>query len=236
MRLEKRLLVNGHKVKLGSDKIDLGLNRVGVAEFEVLEDVEGDQGRSLVEFYTGVAGQAEYKVFHGALMEITPLGPSRQRLVVKELCTMLEMSQTFNFRRASPREVLSRIEQITGLTFLLPVNQAYLEDKYLRNLGKASGLEALARLGTESGSKDLVWYQLPDSQMYWGHWAHGPFTKNTLPVDAKLVLRKDEANRTLDLPYIPALRPGMVVQAGFRFLIESCLFAGDKVTLGFRKV
>ena len=236
MRIEKRLLVNGNKLPLAGEKVDLGLGRIGEAEFDVLTEINLPPGRTLVELYAGVAGQNEFRVFTGVLTEIRPRGSARQLLRARELSMVLELEQRFNMHRPTPRELIARIEKYTSLNFLLPVGMDYLDQRFIEGLDTCSSVKALELMIKDSGSKDLVWYQMPDGKMFFGHWIHGPYTKNPLPVDAHLLTGRDDKARTLNLPYIPALRPGMVVQADFRFLIEKLRFNESLCSVQWRKV
>ena len=46
----------------------------------------------------------------------------------------------------------------------------------------------------------------------------------------------DDKSRTLMLPYIPALRPGMMVESDFRFRIDGLVFTGEKLKVNWTKV
>jgi hypothetical protein len=132
--------------------------------------------------------------------------------------------------------VIAKIESTTGLRFLLPAGADYLDHRRVRfqHYGTCRGaLEVAARKWEVD---DAVWFQLPDGRMYWGHWALGPYTKAPLPISSDLISERNAERRTLVLPYIPALRPGMVVQSDFRFRIDALVFSGDTTRVEWREL
>ena len=236
MNLRKRLLINGNQVALGSDRVELGLNRIGEGVFDILEPIPASARTPLAEFYLGVGEQDEYLVMTGAVMAKEPKGEGRFRITVRELSAVLDMPVRIDMRQVSARQVLGRIEKKTGLRFLLPAKARYLDERRIRFVSHGSGVEALALIAERWELSNVVWFQLPDGRMYWGHWTQGPYTASEVPIDPKLVLRQDDEQGTLELPCIPALRPGILVRTDFRFRIDHVIFIGDKVQLAFTRV
>lgn len=236
MRLNKRLIVNGRRLPLATDYVRLRLNEVGEGIFEVLEAPRGGGRRALAEYYVGVGDTEEYLVLTGAVTETREQAPGRIRLHVSELCTVLEMTHTFNLMHCTPREVIGKIEDVTGLRFLLPAGERYLDERRLQFTHYGKCRDALRRMATLWEVDGAVWFQLPDGRMYWGHWSLGPYTKAPLPIGSELILEHDRQRRTLVLPYIPALRPGMMVQSSFRFRIDSLIYSGDTARLEYTEV
>jgi hypothetical protein len=235
LRLTKRLLINGRQIALASDTVRLRLSEVGVGIFEVLEEPPR-LARALVELYASAAGAEEYLVLTGAVSETRKLAPGRLRIDVVELSTVLNTTLVLNMMHCTARQVIARIERATGLRFLLPAGADYLDEprQQFRHYGNCrSVLEAAA---AKWDVDDAVWFQLPDGRMYWGHWSLGPYNKAPLPITSDLILQRDAAKHTLVLPYIPALRPGMVIQSDFRFRIDGLVYSGDTVRVDWREV
>ena len=233
--LNKRLLINGQAMPLASDFVRLKLNEVGEGFFEVLEQPRSE-GRALVEFYAGVNGKEEYLVFTGALREVKQMGEGRFRVTARELCMVLDMNIILNFGRCTAREVIAKIEKETGLKFLLPKGAYYLDENRLQFTHYGSASDAIKAVTHKWDLKEMVWFQLPDGRMYWGHWTQGPYTRAPLPIEAKLMSEMNDKSRTLMLPYIPALRPGMLVESDFRFRIDGLVFTGEKLKVNWTKV
>lgn len=235
MNLRKRLLVNGKPLSLDKARLELGLNRHGEGTFEVLEKLPASARTPLAEYYLGVGDQPDYLVMTGAVTEYQPLGQARYRIVVRELSSVLDMPVQVNLTQVSARQVLNRIEKQTGLRFLLPAKASYLDERRVRFQSFGSGADALKLLQHVWELTSVVWYQLPDGRMYWGHWSQGPYNASEVPIDPKLILARNDQGNTLDLPCIPALRPGMVVRTEFRFRIDALVFSEDLVRLHYSK-
>lgn len=226
LRLNKRLLVNSRPIALASDYVRLHLNEVGTGIFEVLQRPPQTQ-RAVVEFYVAVGDSEEFLVLTGVLTDTRELAPGRFRIDVSELSTVLETTVVLNLFQCTARDVVSKIEGATGLRFLLPAGEAYLDQRRVvfKHYGRAR--DALRVAATLWEVDDAVWFQLPDGRMYWGNWARGPYTKGPLPISSDLISHRDNERHTLVLPYIPALRPGMMVQSNFRFRIDGIVYSGD---------
>lgn len=235
MRLHKRLLINGHMVALASDYVKLALNQVGAGIFE-LNERPASGSKALVELYVGVGDADEYLVFTGALTDSRELAAGRYRIDALELSTVLETTVILNMRHATPRQIVGKIEGATGLRFLLPARADYLDERRVGFQFYGRARDALERTAKLWGAEEAVWFQLPDGRMYWGHWALGPYTKAPLPIEPQLITSRDDERRVLEMPYIPILRPGMVVQADFRFLIDTVVLSGDTVRIAWRSV
>lgn len=234
--IDKRLVINGKAMPLSSDFVKLKLNEVGEGVFEVLQQPPRSERQALVEFYAGVGGKEEYLVFTGALREVKQLGEGRFRLTARELCMILDLHVGINMMRCTARDVIAKIEKKTGLKFMLPKGAYYLDESRLQfsHYGPASG--AIKAISEKWDLKEMVWFQLPDGRMYWGHWTQGPYTRAPLPIKSDLINELNDKTRTLMLPYIPALRPGMLVNSDFRFRIDGLVFTGEKLKVNWTKV
>lgn len=232
MRISKRLLINGRPLPLASDYVRLRLSRIGEGIFEVLEEPRGLQ-RALVEFYVSVGETQEFLVLTGAVTATRRTAPGRVRIDVRELSTVLDTTIILNLMHCTARQVVAKIERETGLRFLLPAGAAYLDERRVRFQFYGRCRDALEVAAKKWEIDEAVWFQLPDGRMYWGHWALGPYNKAPLPIEANLIIERDAERRTLTLPYIPALRPGMVVQADERFRIDGLLYSGDTVRVDY---
>jgi hypothetical protein len=235
LRLNKRLLINGRPVSLASDYVRLHLNEIGTGIFEVLEKPPALR-RALVELYAAVGDTEEYLIFTGAVTDTRETAPGRLRIDASELSMVLEATCVINLMHCTARQVVGKIERETGLRFLLPAGAGYLDERRVMFKSYGSARDALDAAAKRWEVEDAVWFQLPDGRMYWGHWALGPYTRAPLPISSDLISQRDEERRTLVLPYIPALRPGMVVQSDFRFRIDGLVFSGDTVRVQWRAV
>ena len=235
MRLNKRLLINGRPCVPKWEEVRLGMSQVGGGSFLVPLEMP-PRPRSLAEFYVGVGGQQEYLMLSGAVTEVTPREPGYYQIGVLELTAVLQMPLVLNLRSPTLREIIAKVEDATGLRFLLPAGAVYLDEH--RHMFAHSGTagDALVRVAKDWDLPGAVWYQLPDGQVFWGHWRSGPYTKSTVPIGQNLISNLNVVDNTLQVPCIPPLRPGMVIDGGFRFRINTLVYSGDKMTLQWDKV
>jgi hypothetical protein len=235
VRLTKRLLINGQQIPLASDYVRLHLNDVGAGIFEVLEAPRSVR-RALAELYVAVGDAEEYLILTGAVTETRQLAPGRLRLDVSELAMVLDSTIVINLMHGTARQVVAKIEGATGLRFLLPAGADYLDQRRVVFKYYGRCRDALEAAAGKWEVDEAVWFQLPDGRMYWGHWALGPYSKAPLPISSDLISQRDMERHTLVLPYIPALRPGMVVQSDFRFRIEGLVFSGDTARVEWKEL
>ncbi|MDH5752682.1 MAG: hypothetical protein OEZ59_09735 [Deltaproteobacteria bacterium] len=235
MEINKRLVINGRKGSLIRDEVTLGLSQVGSGRFQVWLEQPPPQ-RGVAEFYVGVAGQQEYLVLVGALTSVESTQPGQYKIEVSELTMSLAQKMVINMRWPTVRDVISRVEDISRLHFLLPAGAVYLDEKRPSFTSGGTALDALGLLASKWELPGSVWYQLPDGRVYWGHWASGPYTRSPVPIKKELLRDLDESKNYLSLPYIPALRPGMVVESSFRFRLDRLVFGRDRIGVYWTKV
>lgn len=235
MPVQKRLLINNQPVPLAAEHVQLALSQVGAGVFDVLADL-GEPRNALVELYAGYPEHEEYRVMMGAVTNCERVDQGRTRVTARELSAVLDLPGFFHLRHPTPRDVIHKIERTTRLHFLLPKGASYLQDRridFVFNGPCSQALELLAKRWELSG---MVWCQLPDATIYWGHWSTGPYTGDVVPLEDRLVQSFDKQRQTITLPYIPALRPGMVMQGQFRFRIDSLAFNGEQVQVSWTRV
>ncbi|MDH4246533.1 MAG: hypothetical protein OEW39_01815 [Deltaproteobacteria bacterium] len=230
MRLNKRLLINGRPYVPKREEVRMGLSQIGGGTFVVALNGPPNS-RSLVEFYVGVGEQQEYLMLSGAITEAEPENPGFYRIVVRELTAVLQIPMVLNLRQPSLREIIAKVEEATGLRFLLPAGAVYLDEHRHQFSHQGSAADALTRLAKEWDLPGAVWYQLPDGQVFWGHWRAGPYTRANLPINSNLITKLNQVDSTLHLPCIPPLRPGMVIESNFRFRINALIYSGEEMTV-----
>jgi len=247
MKVRQRLLVNGEAVVPLAFTVRLALNSVGWARFTLpvgalsglpaatRNEVPGLRG-ALAELYLGVGGREDYLVLVGAVTESRGSAEQERSVQARELCAALEFPAVYYLRNITAREVIAHIERRSRLRFILPSGAPYLDQPSPVFESKGTHVNALNKIGLLWSVPGSVWYQLPDGRVYWGQWNSGPFNKAPLPVDPRLILQEDETQKTLLLPCIPALRPGMVLDCRFRRRIEALTFEGDTVLLEWQRV
>ncbi len=249
MQVTRRLMIGGRPLAPRSMRAHLGLSTVGSAQLrlgpealtpgpadrEAIHALLGIAKGQLAECYLSVAGGADYLILMGAVTQVTP-GQGEYEVTVRELCAILDYPAVFYFRHKSAREVVAEVEQKSRLHFLVPSRAPYLEERRPVFQSTGSFRSALQKVIQLWELPDTVWYQLPDGTMFFGPWRAGPFNKADVPVESGLVLEQNLEARTLRLPLIPALRPGMVVDCGFRFRIDALEFEDETMLIRWTRL
>jgi len=249
MEIGRKLVLGGRTLVPRTFEARLGLSTVGTATLQLgpealasgpadarsLQDLLGSAKGRLAECFVSVAGQQDYLILMGPVVQVRAAGGVFE-LAVRELCTVLDIPTSIYSRQCSAREIVAAVEKKSGLHFLVPARAPFLDEikPVFQFVGTCRAV--LEKVIQAWDLPDVVWYQLPDGIVFFGPWRIGPFTKSEVPVDERLVLEKNLETRTLRLPMIPALRPGMIVNCGFRFRIDELQFAHDTVSIRWTRL
>lgn len=234
IHLEKQLTVAGTSyggtgAAIVADEVALELNAVGRAVFRV-EGTAGDVLQSALRLASGYrGGGAVYPLFAGMVTEALPAGENETRIVAREPAMLLELPAGFALRHVTPAQVLAKIEELTGLRFLLPDSGAYLAERAPYFSAEGSCRQALDAMGAAWEVPRAVWASLPDGAIYWGDWEASPFNQDVVVMDPHLVVELDPEARALVLPWMPRLRPGVVIEADHTFMVQRAVFSGSTV-------
>jgi len=228
LAIEKRLEVNGETVELVGEKVTLELGAVGRGRFTV-RGLEGPPGNVPARFLAGLQGEGRVMpVLVGAVAESALVGADEWLLTVLEPSALLKLPAAFALRHCTPREVLAAIEGVTGLSFLLPGDGAYLARRLPRYAPAGTCRAALEAMGGAWGVADAVWSGLPDGRVYWGPWASGPWGTEVIGIDPALIVSREE--RALTIAYIPYARPGVTIRdsaaGGDPVMVRRVVFGG----------
>ena len=238
LNLEKRLEVGGEVLPLVKDEVTLELNGVGRGVFQVRGGAGPEIGVA-ARFFAGYRGSGKvYPMLTGLVAESARLAPDLWRVVVREPAMLLDARADFFLRHTTPRGVLARIEELTGLAFLIPAEAGYADRRIPYFLAEGTCRQAIEALGPAWEIERALWFTLPDGRIFWGDWADGPFKQSTVPLDSRLVVERDPEARAIALPYLPRLRPGVVVEMEGvpTFMVRRAAFAGDRVRLEWGEV
>ncbi|MFI5400014.1 MAG: hypothetical protein ACHQZQ_03055 [SAR324 cluster bacterium] len=249
MQIARKFVMGGRPLVPRTLQARLALSAVGTATLQIgpealtpgpadaraIEGMLGSAKGQLAECFVSVAGQQDYLVLMGPVVQVRAAGGVFD-LTVRELCTVLDIPTSIYSRQCSAREIVASVEKKSGLHFLVPARAPFLDE--IKPVFQFAGTcrAALEKVIQAWDLPEVVWYQLPDGTMFFGPWRTGPFTKSDVPVDERLVLEKNVEQRTLRLPMIPALRPGMIVNCGFRFRIDELQFEHDTVSIRWSRL
>lgn len=238
LALVKRLEVGGAALPVVDDRVTLELGAVGRGVFYLRGD-QSDTQIGPVRFVVSRPGQnLAVPVLYGLTAESARAEDGSWRVVVREPAAALELPSDFAVRHPLPADVLQAIEQRTGLEFLLPAGAPYLAERLPYFYAQETCRQALEAMGPAWGMADAVWAGLPDGRVWWGRWADSPFAGEAFTLDRRLVLERDPEARALVLPYLPRLRPGVLVttEGAPTFIIRRVTHAGEHTRIEWGEV
>ena len=186
----------------------------------------------LVALELGYAHQdALQRVFIGFVEKVTPVGTQRAKLVCRELSAALFNRLPLDLRHVSGREVLARINELTGLNFATP-NEKYATKKVANFFNLGNGYQAMNMIGRVFNVPDYIWQQQGNGVIYVGSWAQSRWAKLKNLVLPEKLFDQQEASNSAQVATIPQLRPGMRVN-GHR--ITQITFKGNNMVLAWNK-
>ena len=228
MRLRKTLLFNGRALPLvpASDLVCMGFNQASSGKFEIQTN-QPLPGRCVVEFFAGVADDPQqHLLLCGALTGVRR-SPQGWSIEVHESAARLEQPLHLALKACTGRDVLASIQQKVDLQFLSPKREKRMDIAIPSFHFKGSANQALAHLGKALGLRGSVWQQLGDGRVFWGAWNKAPFNARSLEVDPRLIQHWNPEKGVLQLHYIPALKPGIVLQGNWGLLRIDALVFND---------
>ena len=249
MQIARKVVIAGRPLVPVTLQAHVAMSTVGTATFQAgpealtpgpadpraIERLLGSAKGQLAECFVSVAGKQDFLVLMGPVVQVQA-GRGVFDVTVRELCTVLDIPTAIYARQCSAREIVAKVEKKSGLHFLVPARAPFLDE--IRPVFDFTGTcrAALGKVIQVWDLPEVVWYQLPDGTMFFGPWRMGPFTKSEVPVEERLILEKNLSERTLRLPMIPALRPGMTVNCGFRFRIDELELEHDSVLIHWTRL
>ncbi|MEZ9198593.1 hypothetical protein [Shewanella sp. 10N.286.54.B9] len=205
MKLSYRLTVGTEVLAIAEHHVVLELSSAGRAVFEVQGEVKRGQ---LVAFDLGYHNKLQ-RYFSGYITKATPSNTGMQRIVVRELASLLAEHCPVNIRHATFRQVITQLAADTGLSFVIPDNAAYLDSKVPNFTSQGTGYQLLASLSGVFGIDDCIWYQQPDGQIFVGSYQDSRWPSKPLPISQGF--SKRQFSNSWQLMAMPAMRPGAMV-------------------------
>lgn len=234
LRLNKQLLVQGQALELAGDRVDLGLRRIGQGWFATHGASPAQGARA--EFFVRLGDAPAHRIITGQITETRSLGPHLWAVNLVEDAVALNKSLTLRLGHCTPRHIAAALEYSTKLKLLLPLRAPYLDREREEFQYRGNGISLLQYAERIWNLHGLVWSMLPSGQLYWGPWQNAPFSAGKLRLKQNLIRNQDDDQHTLDLPYIPALRPGVLVRDPFPFRIERVIFHETQATIHWRPI
>jgi len=207
----------------------LVLSGIGRGEFQVRSEDALEVG-VLLRYSIGL-NDAAWPVLLGVTTEVSHMADGLWAVTARELTAALEAPASLALRHVTPAQVLAALESSTGLRFLLPADAPYLLERQPYFMSQGDARSALEQMGVAWGQTQPIWAQLPDGRVFWGDWLDSPFNTDPLVIAQGLIQERDGSG-TLELPCLPALRPGMALSIdGATGFIDAVTHTGNRTLL-----
>ena len=210
----------------------LALSGIGRGEYQVRSEEAPELG--VVLRHTVALDGTTWPVLLGVVTGVSPLAASLWAVTARELTAALESSASLSLRHVTPAQVLASMESSTGLRFLLPAEAPYLLERQPYFMSQGDARAALGQMGIAWGLTQPIWAQQPDGRVFWGEWQDSPFNTDPLVIAPALIQERDDSN-SLELPCLPALRPGTAVSIDSTTgIINSVTHTGNRTRISWR--
>lgn len=222
MKLTKRLTIGSNQPELVTHHIVLELSAGGRGILTVKGDVSKGQ---LVSLDIGYNNQL-VRYFTGYVSKVTPAGNGTNKIMVRELSGILAERYPISIRHATMRQVVTKLAEDTGLSFVIPEGQTYTDTPIANFTSQGTGYQLLSNLFRAFAVPDGVWYQQQDGQIYVGGYQHCRWATRTVEIPQGL--SQQQNNNNWKLLAMPAMRPGAMVNNN---RINQVELAGDTMTI-----
>ncbi|YCO01562.1 hypothetical protein ACB087_01310 [Vibrio sp. VNB-15] len=222
MKLNKRLIINGHVRKLVEEQVVLELSAGGRATFVVEGEV---QPRDLVELHLGYQDEL-VRYFDGYVTKVQPAQTGFTRLIARERAGLLAARWPMSIQHPTVSEIIEQLSVDTGLRFALP-EQEYVVKRIANFTSQGTGYQLLSNIGRAFEIDDFVWYQQSDGHIYLGRFSDSRWPERAVELDASLS-HEQLGGESMTLAMMPSVRPGALV-SGKR--ITQVHFANTDMTL-----
>jgi len=233
----KRLSVGQKVGEPQEDHVVLGLNQVGWGTFEVRSaDFSDLKVKDTCRFYVGRSDKFTVLLLQGQISLVEEIRPGTIRITVHQRCRALDQVHPLHLTECTALHVLQELVEATSLTFATadPKDPAagYLTTSVPSFTSQGSLRSALESMGPVFGVPDAVWYEQPDGKVFWGSWGQTTMAKSPLPLQGNVIQERDPGGRSVLIPIVGAIRPGMVMQAPEgNYRVDGLQLQGDRMRL-----
>ncbi|MGF1702969.1 hypothetical protein L4D09_22015 [Photobacterium makurazakiensis] len=200
-----RVYLGSKKTKVKSHHVVFSQNTPGRCSLVV----EGNPApNTLVAVDIGWGNDID-RIFLGYVERVTPVENGWSSLFCRELAAVLFKSLNVTLRHPTLMQLLSDVTNKTGLQFVVP-EKAYGKTAIPCFYSDGNGYRVMDELGQAFSIDDLFWQQQGNGQVYVGSWKDSFWANKpvTIPND---LMTNHTANKSVKIPAIPKLKPGVVV-------------------------
>lgn len=208
MKIVKHVYINNEYRQLASNLMVLELSAGGRCALTVEGDVE--QG-AMVNIQLGVDDNIA-QWLTGYVTKSNPAERGYSRIMVRELCYLLNSPLSVSIQHATFKDVLLRLTELTKIKFVLPEKADYLNTQIPNFTAAGTGYQILKDAGRAFGIPDFCWFQQTGPFVWVGSYQHSLWADKpvTIPVEVSDVTKGGNFLKTV---VIPSLRPGVIVNS-----------------------
>ena len=217
-----RAYIGKSKVNVKHHRIVFSENTPGRGQLTV----EGDPEPNTIIAVDLGWGESITRVFIGYIERVQPAEKDWSTIFCRELSAILYKPLNIIMRHPTLMQLLSEVTNKTGLQFVVP-EQAYSKTAIPCFYSDGNGYRVIDELAQAFNIDDMFWQQQGNGQIYVGSWKDSFWADKPVSIPNAL-MTKHTANKSVKVPAIPKLRPGVVVN-GLRLVgVE---FEGTEVKL-----
>ncbi|WEM43523.1 hypothetical protein PTW35_06955 [Photobacterium sp. DA100] len=220
-----RVYLGSQKVKVKSHRVSLTENTPGRCKLTVEGNPDSD---TIVAVDLGW-GDSIDRVFLGYVERVQPAENGWSDIFCRELAAVLYHPFNVIMRHPTLMQLLSNLTQQTGLQFVVP-EKAYSKTSIPCFYSDGNGYRIMDELAQAFSIDDLFWQQQGNGQIFVGSWEDSYWADKPITLPNEL-MTKHTANKSVRLPALPKLKPGVMVN-GIR--LSSVEFEGTEAKLTWK--
>ena len=217
-----RAYVGKDKAKVKKHRIVFSENTPGRCELTL----EGSHEVNTIVAVDIGWGDSIVRVFFGYIERVQPAEKGWSKVFCRELAAILYKPLNIIMRHPTLMQLLSEVTNKTGLQFVVP-EKAYSKTAIPCFYSDGNGYRVIDELAQAFSIDGLFWQQQGNGQIYVGSWKDSFWADKPVTIPNEL-MTSHTANKSVKIPAIPKLKPGVVVN-GLRLVgVE---FEGTKAKL-----
>ncbi|KAB0292027.1 hypothetical protein F2P58_02535 [Vibrio fortis] len=206
-----RAYLGKDKAKVKSHRIVFSENTPGRCELAI----EGSPELNTIIAVDLGWGSDISRVFFGYIERVQPIERGWSKVFCRELAAILYEPINIIMRHPTLMQLLSEVTNKTGLQFVVP-EKAYSKTAISCFYSDGNGYRVLDELAQAFSIDDLLWQQQGNGQIYVGSWKDSFWADKSVTIPNEL-MTNHTANKSVKIPAIPKLKPGVVVN-GLRLI------------------
>ncbi|MDK9740287.1 hypothetical protein KI655_23585 [Vibrio sp. D404a] len=199
------------KAKVKSHRIVFSENTPGRCELAI----EGNSEPNTIIAVDLGWGSDISRVFLGYIERVQPAEKGWSKVFCRELSAILYKPLNIIMRHPTLMQLLSEVTNKTGLQFVVP-EKAYSKTAIPCFYSDGNGYRVIDELAQAFSIEDLFWQQQGNGQIYVGGWKDSFWADKPVTIPNEL-MTNHTANKSVKIPAIPKLKPGVVVN-GLRLI------------------